>query len=167
MDEKQTAVPTGEAAETKPKKSKGKTAQLEEALREQEDRYMRMLAEYANYKRRTEQEKEQIGGYARAELLKQVLPVLDNFDRAASAPDGPGYRDGVELIVKQMHELLDKLGVTVIDPLGQTFDADIHYAVMREQAGEGVEADTVTAVLQVGYKLGDRLLRPAMVKVAN
>ena len=66
-----------------------------------------------------------------------------------------------------MHDLLEKLGVTEISPLGEPFDADIHYAIQREDAPEGVEPDTVTAVLQTGYKLGERLLRPAMVKVAN
>lgn len=176
MDEKR-ASPTeaSEATtESKPKKSKSKSAELQaeiEALtarlQEQEEQHMRVLAEYANYKRRTEQEKLQIGEFSRAELLKQLLPLLDNLDRAAAAPEGAEYRTGVELIVRQMHELLSKLGVTEISPLGEPFDAELHYAVLREDAAEGVEADTVTAVLQTGYTLGDRLLRPAMVKVAN
>ena len=178
MEEKETPVTetpvTEETPQTdaKPKKSKkdkltAEVESLQEQLAAKEEQYLRMLAEYANYKRRTGQEKEQLGEFARADILRQILPLLDNFDRAAAAPDGPEYKAGVDLIVRQVHDLLEKLGVTEISPLGEPFDADIHYAIQREDAPEGVEPDTVTAVLQTGYKLGERLLRPAMVKVAN
>lgn len=140
---------------------------LKVQLEQQKDQYQRVLAEYANYKRRTEQEKEQIGQYAKSDLLEKFLPLIDNLDRATQAPDGPEYRKGVEMINRQMHELLTTVGVEEIEALGQPFDANIHFAVMREDAAEGVEPDTVTAVLQTGYKWGDKVLRPAMVKVAN
>ena len=162
-----------EAAKTdKPKKSKKsdaseKLAALQKQLDEQKDQHMRVLAEYANYKRRTEQEKEQIGQYVTASVLGKLLPLLDNLDRAAAAPDGPEYKTGVDMIIRQLHEALSDLGVTEIDALGQPFDPEWHYAVLREDAPDGVEPDTVTEVLQTGYKLGEKLLRPAMVKVAN
>ena len=163
---------TEPAKEDKPKKSKKsdsseKLAALEQQLDEQKDQYMRVLAEYANYKRRTEQEKEQLGQYVKADVLGKLLPLLDNLDRAAAAPDGPEYKTGVDMIIRQLHEALSDLGVTEIDALGQPFDPEWHYAVLREDAPDGVEPDTVTQVLQTGYKLGDKLLRPAMVKVAN
>lgn len=161
---------TEPAKTDKPKKSKKsdeKLAGLERQLAEQQDQHMRVLAEYANYKRRTEQEKEQIGQFARADVLGKLLPLLDNLDRAAAAPDGPEYKTGVDMIIRQLHETLTELGVTEIDALGQPFDPEWHYAVLREDAPDGVEPDTVTQVLQTGYKLGDKLLRPAMVKVAN
>ena len=156
----------------KPKKSKKsdsseKIAALEQQLNDQKDQHMRVLAEYANYKRRTEQEKEQIGQFVKADVLAKLLPLLDNLDRAAAAPDGPEYKTGVDMIIRQLHEALTDLGVTEIEALGQPFDPEWHYAVLREDAPDGVEPDTVTQVLQTGYKLGDKLLRPAMVKVAN
>ncbi|MBR3290238.1 MAG: nucleotide exchange factor GrpE [Clostridia bacterium] len=167
--EPETAPP---AKADKPKKSKKpdlseKLAALQQQLDEQKDQHVRVLAEYANYKRRTEQEKEQIGQYVKADVLGKLLPLLDNLDRAAAAPDGPQYKTGVDMIIRQLHETLTDLGVTEIDALGQPFDPEWHYAVLREDAPDGVEPDTVTEVLQTGYKLGDKLLRPAMVKVAN
>lgn len=162
--------PEKTAPADKPKKSKKsdeKLAALQKELDEQKDQHMRVLAEYANYKRRTEQEKEQIGQYVKADVLGKLLPMLDNLDRAAAAPDGPQYKTGVDMIIRQLHEALTDLGVTEIEALGQPFDPQWHYAVLREDAPEGVEPDTVTEVLQTGYKLGEKLLRPAMVKVAN
>ena len=156
----------------KPKKSKKsdsseKLVALQKELDEQKDQHMRVLAEYANYKRRTEQEKEQIGQFVKADVLGKLLPLLDNLDRAAAAPDGPQYKTGVDMITRQLHKALTDLGVTEIEALGQPFDPEWHCAVQREDAADGVEPDTVTEVLQTGYKLGDKLLRPAMVKVAN
>lgn len=139
---------------------------LEKALAEQQDQYTRMLAEYANYKRRTEQEKEQIGQFAKADVLARLLPVIDDLDRAADAPDGPDYRKGVDMIVGKFHGELEKLGLTEISALGEPFDPEVHHAVMREDA-DGVEPDTVTEVFQKGYRFGDRVVRPAMVRVAN
>lgn len=154
----------------KPKKKKDKTAaQIEELkaqLAGQEDTYKRMLAEYANYKRRTEQEKEQIGRYTTGRLLSALLPVVDNLERAAAAPEGEEYRAGVEMIVTQLHKALADMGLSEIPAENAPFDPELHHAVMREDA-DGVEPDTVTQVFQKGYKLGDKVLRPAMVKVAN
>ncbi len=151
--------------ETAPEKSAEETLQAE--LEAQKEQYMRVLAEYANYKRRTEQEKTDIGQFAKADLLETLLPILDNLDRACQSPDGPEYRQGVEMIVRQLHDTFEKIGVTELNPLGEPFDPELHNAIQREDAAEGVEPDTVTQVFQNGYKFGDRLIRPAIVKVAN
>ncbi len=141
-------------------------AALQTQLAEQQEQYKRMLAEYANYKRRTEQEKESIGQFSKSEVLRELLPSLDNLERAVDAPDGPEYKKGVDMTILQLKGLLEKLGLSEIEAKGQAFDPEIHHAVMREDA-DGVEADTVTEVFQKGYKVGDRVIRPAMVKVAN
>ena len=174
----QEAAPAEPAAETPPKaekKAKKKTdpteleAKLEAAQKELADtkeQYQRMLAEYANYKRRTEQEKEQIGAFTKAELLKGLLTSLDNMEKAVAAEPGEGYKAGVDMVMRQFLEALQKLGLEEIPAENAPFDPHMHNAVMREDA-DGVEPDTVTAVFQKGYKLGERILRPAMVKVAN
>lgn len=139
---------------------------LQKELDDCRDQYQRVLAEYANYKRRTEQEKEQLGAFTKAEILKSLLTSLDNMERAIDAPAGEEYKTGVDMVMRQFRETLEKLGLEEISADGQAFDPTLHNAVMREDA-DGAEADTVTEVLQKGYKLGERILRPAMVKVAN
>ena len=167
---------TPDAAEPAPKKKSAKKAdiadleaKLETAQTELaalQDQYQRMLAEYANYKRRTEQEKEQIGLFTKAELLTGLLTSLDNMEKAIAAPEGKEYKTGVDLVLRQFADALHKLGLEEIAAENAPFDPNVHNAVMREDA-DGVEPDTVTAVFQKGYKLGERVLRPAMVKVAN
>ena len=140
--------------------------QLKQQLEQERDQYQRVVAEYANYKRRTDQEKEQLGSFVKGEVLKTLLPSIDNLDRAIAAPDGEEYKKGVEMVIRQLEESLTSMGLEEIPALGETFDPDIHHAVMREDA-DGVEPETVTEVFQKGYRLGSRVLRPAMVKVAN
>lgn len=130
------------------------------------DQHQRMLAEYANYKRRTEQEKEQLGEFTKAETLRELLTSVDNLERAVAAPDGEEYKMGVDMTIRQFQETLHKLGLEEIEADGAPFNPEWHHAVMREDA-DGVEPDTVTEVFQKGYKVGNRILRPAMVKVAN
>ena len=153
---------------TKEKKAKkpSKTAQLEQQVAELTDQYQRMLAEYANYKRRTEQEKLQIGAFTKAELLAGLLTSVDNMEKAIAAPAGDEYKTGVDMVLRQFMEALYKLGLEPVGVEGEPFDPNVHNAIMREDA-DGVAEDTVTAVFQKGYKIGDRVLRPAMVKVAN
>lgn len=141
-------------------------AELNEQLAQAQDQYQRVLAEYANYKRRTDQEKEQLGAFVKGEALKALLPGIDNLERAITSPDGPEYRKGVEMVIRQFGETLTALGLEEIPALGETFDPELHNAVMREDA-DGVEPETVTEVYQKGYRLSGRVLRPAMVKVAN
>lgn len=145
---------------------KEENEKLKKELDELKDIYQRVLAEYANYKRRTEIEKEQIGGFAKSETIKSLLPALDSLERAVEAPPGDDFKKGVEMIIRQMTDILKEHGLEEISPMGETFNPEIHHAVMREDAKD-VEPETVTEVYQKGYKIGDRLLRPAMVKVAN
>lgn len=158
--------------EKKPRKS-AKVAELEakldaaqKELEAARDQYQRMLAEYANYKRRTEQEKMQIGAFTKAEVLSGLLTSIDNMEKAIAAPDGEDYKTGVDLVLRQFMDALRKLGLEEVGVEGEPFDPNIHNAVMREDA-DGVDEETVTAVFQKGYKMGDKVLRPAMVKVAN
>lgn len=161
-------------AEKKPRKKDknevlaltARVEQLEKELAETKDGYQRMLAEYANYKRRTEQEKERLGEFTKAELLKALLNSLDNMERAIEAPAEGDYKTGVDMVLRQFCETLRGMGLEEIAAQDAPFDPEVHHAVMREDA-DGVEPDTVTQVFQKGYKLGDRILRPAMVKVAN
>ena len=141
-------------------------AAVKAELEEEKDRYQRVLAEYANYKRRTDQEKEQLGAFVKGEVLKTLLPSIDNLERAVSAPDGKEYKKGVDMVIRQLEESLTAMGLEQIPALGEVFDPEVHHAVMREDA-DGVEPETVTEVYQKGYRLGNRVLRPAMVKVAN
>ena len=130
------------------------------------DRYMRTLADFENYRKRTDREKSDFYKYAVQGLLKELLPILDNFDRALDhAEDGDDFHKGVLLIYKQLVDTLRKHGVKPIDESGVKFDPNIHEAVMREE-DPSVPSQTVTSILQKGYFLHDRLLRPALVKVA-
>ena len=130
------------------------------------DRYLRTLADFENFRKRAEREKSDFFKYALAGLLREMLPVLDNFDRALDhAGDGDDFHRGVLLIYKQLFDTLTKHGLTPIDEANVPFDPKIHEAVVREE-DPSVPSHTVIAVLQKGYFLHDRLLRPAMVKVA-
>jgi molecular chaperone GrpE len=130
------------------------------------DRYLRLLADFENFRRRGEREKADYYKYALAGVLTNLLPVLDNFDRALDhAEEGDEFHKGVSLIYKQLYGVLQKHGLKPIEDSGVPFDPNIHEAVVREE-DDSVPSHTVTAMLQKGYFLHDRLLRPAMVKVA-
>ena len=139
---------------------------LKKELAETSDKYLRMLAEYDNFRRRTQKDKEGIYADAYESALSAVLPVADNLERAALCTDGESLSDGVKMIIKQFSEALGKLGVEAYGARGDAFDPVVHNAVMQiedEELGE----NTVAEVLQKGYKKGDRILRHAVVKVAN
>lgn len=169
-----------EAAETEPdakpdKASKLKSEnkalsaeneKLKNELAETSDKYLRMLAEYDNFRRRTQKEKEGIYADAYESALSAVLPVADNLERAALCTDGESLSDGVKMIIKQFSEALGKLGVEAYGARGEAFDPVMHNAVMQVEDGELGE-NTVAEVLQKGYKKGDKILRHAVVKVAN
>ena len=131
------------------------------------DKYLRLAAEYDNYRKRTAKEKESIYGDAKADTIKPLLAVYDNLERGiAQYDEADVHRQGLELILRQFTEALTKLGVTEIEAKGQPFDPEKHNAVMHvedEEAGE----NTVVEVFQKGFMLGDKVLRFAMVKVAN
>ncbi len=141
-------------------------AQPESGVAEWRDRYLRTLADFDNYRKRADREKQEFFKYALAGALRDLLPVLDNFDRALDhAEEGDEFHRGVSLIYKQFFDVLQKHGVKVINEANVRFDPNIHEAVVREE-NPSVPSHTVVEVLQKGYFLHDRLLRPAMVKVA-
>jgi molecular chaperone GrpE len=130
------------------------------------DRYLRTLADFDNYRKRADREKQDFFKYALAGSMRDLLPVLDNFDRALDhAEQGDEFHRGVSLIYKQLFDVLKKHGVRVIDEANVKFDPNIHEAVVRAE-DPSVPEQTVVEILQKGYFLHDRLLRPAMVKVA-
>ena len=146
------------------------TAQLEEA-REQAQTYLaswqRAAADFQNYKRRVEQEREDLSRLASVSLIMNLLPLVDDLERALMNVDprlaGLTWVDGIRLIYRKFQALLEMNGVSEIEAEGQTFDPTVHEAVMF---GEGEEGK-VTSVVQKGYKLGDRVIRPAMVVVGQ
>jgi molecular chaperone GrpE len=143
---------------------------LEEVRRERDalqDRLLRTAAEFDNYRKRMDKERRDLAEYTAGEAIKDLLPIIDNLERAlqASALDDP-LRKGVELIHKQMLEILRRRGVTPIEALGADFDPNLHEAVTQEESAQHRDGE-VMEELQRGYKVGDRLLRPAMVKVAT
>ncbi|HEY0155981.1 MAG TPA: nucleotide exchange factor GrpE [Thermoanaerobaculia bacterium] len=141
-------------------------AALREENQQLKDRYLRTLADFENLRKRTEREKADFFRYALAGAMKDILPVLDNFDRALEhAEEGDEFHKGVLLIYKQLYDTLQKHGLKPIDEESVHFDPNIHEAVVREEDPD-VPSQTVVAVLQKGYFLHDRLLRPALVKVA-
>ena len=155
-----------EARETETEAKPDKASKLKKELAETSDKYLRMLAEYDNFRRRTQKEKEGIYADAYESALSAVLPVADNLERAALCTDGESLSDGAKMIIKQFSEALGKLGVEAYGARGDAFDPVVHNAVMQiedEELGE----NTVAEVLQKGYKKGDRILRHAVVKVAN
>jgi molecular chaperone GrpE len=130
------------------------------------DRYVRTLADFENFRKRSEREKTDFRRYALTDVIRDLLPVLDNFDRALDhAEEGDEFHKGVALIYKQLFDVLQRHGLKPIVESGVHFDPNIHEAVIREE-DPSVPSHTVVAVLQKGYFLHDRLLRPAMVKVA-
>ena len=165
-------VPAEEAATetfTVTKEQMEKMEGLAKQLAEEHDQYLRLAAEYDNYRKRTAKEKEGIYANAKIDTIKGMLPVYDNLERGLAqfgAEDDDPHKKGLEMIFNQYKEALTKLGVTPIDCVGKEFDPERHNAVMHiedESCGE----NTVVEVLQQGFMLGDKVLRFAIVKVAN
>ncbi len=154
-----------EAEETQ-EKAEEKT---EEKADDGNEKYVRLMAEFQNYKKRVAKEKNDIREYATEKLVMELLPVLDNFERAlaASAEDDPaGYAKGMELIFTQMVTELQKSGLAEVEAEGQDFDPTKHNAVMTEE-NEELESGKVSKVLQKGYALNDKVIRPSMVAVTK
>ena len=131
------------------------------------DKYLRMLAEYDNFKKRTTKEKEELYSFAVADTLEKLLPVLDNLERAADAAEEKSpFADGVKMVLKQFGETLAKMDVTAIEAVGGEFDPNVHNAVMHVE-DESVGTNIVVEEFQKGYKYKERVIRHSMVKVAN
>jgi len=152
--------------------TEGQSNPLEEVRREKDslqDRLLRTAAEFDNYRKRIERERRDLADYMKADILAELLPIVDNFERALQTPSADPadpLRKGVELIHKQMVDFLKKRGVAPIEALGADFDPNFHQAVIHETSPAHREGEVI-AELQRGYMLGDKLLRPAMVKVAK
>ena len=155
-----------EKAEKKSEKAPTKKS-LEEELAAERDKYLRLLAEYDNFRRRSARERENIYTDVRCETLKKFLPVYDSLSRAlAQTPEDDACRKGLEMIMTQYEKSLEQLGVVMIEAVGQPFDANLHNAVMHiedENYGENV----IVEEFEKGFKIGDKILRYSMVKVAN
>jgi len=133
------------------------------------DRWLRKSAEFDNYRKRIERERREQADMAVGDLLEAILVVVDDFDRALTVEAGPeaeAYRTGVELIHAKLLDVLKKRGIRAIDALGADFDPNVHQAVMHESSPDHRDGEVI-GELRKGYMLGDRLLRPAMVKVAK
>lgn len=153
--------------EKEPKEKKETKKEIEADLAAEKDKYLRLLAEYDNYRRRSTREREAIYADVRCDTLKKFLPVYDSLSRAlAQTPDDDPARKGLEGIMNQYNSALNQLGVTAIEAVGQPFDANRHNAVMHiedDAYGEGV----VVEEFEKGFCIGDRVLRYSVVKVAN
>ncbi|HBG5343432.1 TPA: nucleotide exchange factor GrpE [Clostridioides difficile] len=140
---------------------------LQDELDELNDKYQRLQAEYANYRRRTQQEKETIGVFANEKIITELIPVIDSMERALDAcedKEDTMYK-GISLVHKQLIDTLVKFGVEEIEAESKEFDPNLHLAVMQENV-DGVETNQIVMVLQKGYKLGTKVVRPSMVKVS-
>lgn len=181
----ETAGPEGEAAQTE-QEEKEEPREAGEAAREDQkpeeppkeepsgegaappdDRFLRLAAEYDNYRKRTAKEKETIWNDAKADTAAAFLPVYDNLERALKQDTADeAYKKGVEMTMNQLKEILSKLGITEIPALGQPFDPKLHNAVMHVE-DESLGENVVAAVFQAGFQCGEKVIRFAMVQVAN
>ena len=166
------AAETGKKAEKKEKKKDKKkeadrSEELEKQLAAANDKYLRICAEYDNFRRRSQKEKDALYGDVKADTVQKFLPVYDNLVRALAQPtEDEAYKKGVEMIMAQFKSTMEKLGVTEMDCLGKTFDPAFHNAVMHVEDPEKGENEIVE-VFQQGFLMGDKVVRFAMVKVAN
>ncbi len=131
-----------------------------------EVKYLRLMADFQNYKKRVEKEKQSLYSYANEKIITELLAVMDNFERALSHDGDEGIKEGMEMIFKQMADVLEKSGLAEIEAMGQDFDPNVHNAVMTEEPGE-FESGKVSGVMQKGYTLNGKVIRPSMVKVVN
>lgn len=143
---------------------------LREQVNELQNRLLRAQADFDNYRKRTRQEKDELVSYANAKLIGELLPVLDHFSLAMQVvdetTDSGALAKGIDMVYKQLLDVLDKVGLKALDPEGEVFDPKRHEAVMSETV-EGAAPGTVVQVLRSGYTLHERVLRPAMVKISQ
>ena len=171
--EKQQETPVEETAEeTTPEVAEEVTETpeanpWEEKYNAEHDSYLRLAADYDNFRKRTVKEKEASYGNGRADTIGKLLPVYDNLERALNqATEDAAYKKGVEMTMNELVKILNGLGVEIFGNVGDVFDPNIHNAVMHTEE-EGAPENTITQVFQKGFKLGDKVVRFAMVQVAN
>lgn len=180
-EEQELAEPAGEAKDNAEEAEAGESVPEDmdpekEALKKEAEeyyqRYLRTQADFDNFRRRARQEREEFAKYASQSLIEGLLPILDNFERAIQSSreqqkDFDALAKGVEMIARQLLQLLEGEGLKEIEALGQPFNPELHQAVMTVEAEEGTGSGTVVEVLQKGYMLKERVIRPSMVKVAQ
>lgn len=159
---------TPEEAETPAEPAeKSEAEKLTEELATQKNNYLRLAAEYDNYRKRTQQEKLSLYADATAKAVEKLLPLLDSINAALAAPaESENERQGIELIANQLKKCLEDLGVEGFGEIGDTFDPMIHNAISRTDSDE-LPQNSIAMVFQKGFKIGDKVIRPAMVQVAN
>lgn len=165
---------SGEAAEGAADAESGKESgeeskeEVREEGKEEADdlRYLRLMADFQNYKKRVEKEKRDLYSYANEQIMSDLLTVMDNFERALEHDADENFKEGIEMIFKQLQDALEKSGLAEIPALGEEFDPNVHNAVMAEET-EDYESGKVSGVMQKGYTLNGKVIRPSMVKVAN
>lgn len=159
---------TAASEKTEEKKEQTAEEKLASELAAQKEAYLRLAAEYDNYRKRTAKEKDDAFTNAKASVFSELLPVLDNFDRAMSSEESElaNFKKGIEMTHTQLISVFEKFGVTGFGEAGETFDPNFHNAVMHID-DDSLSANVIAEVFQKGYKTGDKVLRPAMVKVAN
>ncbi len=157
-----------EAPEDDASALKAQVESLQAALAEKDNRVKRLQADFENFRRRTSKEREELANVVTQDLLKGMLPILDNFDRAMAAEqkDSESFQKGVEMIYTQLHETLKNDGLEPIETAGQKFDPNFHQAVMRVENPD-LEDDTIAQELQKGYIVKGRVIRPSMVQVVS
>lgn len=160
------AQPADEAQENPADAMQQKIDELTAGLKEKEERALRLQADFENFRRRTSKEKEELSAVIKQEILKDMLPLLDNFERAMAAEtkDAEAFQKGVDMIYTQLQEVMKKNGLEPIETEGQKFDPNFHQAVMRVQ-NDDLEDDDIAQELQKGYMVEGRVIRPSMVQV--
>ena len=139
----------------------------EQKYNEEHDSYLRLAADYDNFRKRTAKEKDQSYGNGKADAIEKLLPVYDNLERALNQPtEDAAYKKGVEMTMNELVKILGSLGVEIFGAAGDSFDPNLHNAVMHID-DESLAENTISQVFQKGFKLGDKVIRFAMVQVAN
>ena len=155
-----------ETVESKEPTAEERIAALEAELKEKDDRYLRMAAEYDNFRRRSREEKAATYADALSDTVGELLPIIDNHERAAMYDDGEKVKEGLVMTVKSVSAVLEKLGVETVGAVGEIFDPNLHNAVFHVE-DESLSEGEIVEVFQKGYKKGNKIIRFAMVKTAN
>lgn len=178
QDDSEGSIGTENSDQGEEKNYEGEIEELKNKLRQKEDEaneYLemaqRLKAEFENYRKRTEKEKADLVEYGKEQVILDILPVIDNFERALEASHGDNeeiasFKEGVNLIYRQFKGILEKIGVKEIEALGQIFDPYKHHAVMQEEV-EDKKENEIIEVFQKGYMFNNKVIRPSMVKVAK
>ena len=160
-------TPEEETVETPAEETAEEVNPWEEKYNQEHDSYLRLAADYDNFRKRSQKEKEQSYGNGKADAVEKLLPVYDNLERALNQETADeAYKKGVEMTMTQLVSIFEGLGVEIFGNIGDTFDPNLHNAVMHTE-DDTAEENTITQVFQKGFKMGEKIVRFAMVQVAN